>query len=134
MKHDSAFTAIFIECCIDNDNLSELIRNKSDNCAVQYKSGNTFNEFCNVAKKYNRNFLKYHGPSGHRKGLVDAMSAFGIKIPLLKSVVTDNFSYNSSEDLCNMLWSKFENDSQKKYSVIVLKTFFYIDQKQMESQ
>ena len=35
MKHDSAFTAIVIERCIDNDNLPELIRNKKDNCAVQ---------------------------------------------------------------------------------------------------
>ena len=67
MKHDSAFTAIVIECCIANNNLPELIRNESDNSAVQYKSGNTFNKFYHVAKKYNRNFLKYYGP-GHGKG------------------------------------------------------------------
>ena len=58
MKHGSAFTAIVIERCIDNDNLTNLIRNKIDNGSVQYKSGNTFHEFGNIAKKYNRNFLK----------------------------------------------------------------------------
>ena len=118
MKHDSAFTTTVIDCCINNDNLPEFIRNKKDNCAVQYKSGYTFNEFCNVAKKYNRNILKYYGPSGHGKGLVDTMSAFGIKTPLLKSVITDNFRYNSSQDMCDMLQSTFKNDNQKKYSVI----------------
>ena len=44
MKHGSAFTAIAIKRCIDNDNLTKLIRNKIDNAAVQYKSGNTFHE------------------------------------------------------------------------------------------
>ena len=118
MKHDSAFTATAFECCIDNDNLPELIRNKSDNFAAQYKPGNTFNEFHNVAKKNNRNFFKYYAPLGHGKGQVDTMSAFGVKTPLLKSVITYNFWYNSSQDICDMLRSKFENDNQKKYSVI----------------
>ena len=58
MKHGSAFTAIVIERCIDNDNLPELIRNKIDNGAVPYKSENTFHKFFNIAKKHNRNFLK----------------------------------------------------------------------------
>ena len=51
INHDSALTATVIERCVDNDNLPELIRNRGDNCTVQYRSGNTFNEFCNVAKK-----------------------------------------------------------------------------------
>ena len=43
-----------------------------------------------------------YGPSGHGKGLVDAMSAFSIKGPLLKAVITDNFKYNSAKTFINI--------------------------------
>ena len=62
------------------------------------------------------------------------MSAFGVTTLLLKSVITDNFRYSSSQDMCDMLWSKFENDNQKKYSVIDAEDILYIDQKQVQSQ
>ena len=46
------------------------------------------------------------------------MSAFGVKTPLLKAVITHNFRFDSSQDICNMLQSRFGSDNQKKYSVI----------------
>ena len=93
-----------------------MIRNKSDNCSTQYKCGKVFGEYLKLAKKYNRN-IKYYGPSGHGKGMVDAMNAFGVKTPLLKSFVAHDFKYKSSKDICTMLQAHFEGDEQKKYSV-----------------
>ena len=120
MTHDSAFTSEVFDRCIktNEDDLPKVIRNKSDNCSIQYKCGKAFDEFSGLSKKWNRNVIKYYGPSGHGKGLVDAMSAFGVKSPLLKAVLANNFRYNSSEDICMMLQSHFEGDEQKKYSVI----------------
>ena len=46
------------------------------------------------------------------------MSAFSVKTPLPKSVLTDNLRYNSSQDICDMLRSKFENANQNNYFVI----------------
>ena len=43
------------------------------------------------------------------------MSAFGVKGPLLKAVITENFKYNSSEDILNYLSKRFETDEQKCY-------------------
>ena len=99
VKHDSVFTSVVSEHCLETGDLPEIIRNKSDNCSIQYKYGKAFNEYLKLAKKYNRKLIKYYGPAGHGKGLVDAMMAFGVKTPLLKAVITHNFRYNSSQDL-----------------------------------
>ena len=71
-----------------------------------------------MSKKFNRKVLIYYGPSGHGKGFVDAMSAFGVKGPLLRKVLTEEFSYNSSEDICTAMKEHFEGDPQKHYFVI----------------
>ena len=118
MRHDFAFTSEVMDRCIRGGNLPQVIRMKSDNCSMQYKCGNTFHEYIKLAKKYSRTFIKYYGPSGHGKGLVDAMSEFGVKSPLLKAVIAINFKYNSSKDIYNLLLSLFPDDTQKKYSVI----------------
>ena len=76
---------------------------ESDNSSTQHKCAKAFNEFLQLAKKSNRNVVKYYGPSGHGKGLVDAMSAFGVKGPLQKEVITCNFQYSSSTNICSML-------------------------------
>ena len=115
MKHDAAFTAEVFDRCIESkDAIPAILRNKSDNCSTQYKCGKVFNELSQLAQKWNRSVVKYYGPSGHGKGLVDAMSAFGVKSTLLKAVVTKKFNYNSAQDICTMLQLQFESDKQKK--------------------
>ena len=57
----------------------------------------------------------YYGPSGHRKGLVDAMSAFGVKGPLFKAVIVDNFKYKSALDIFEYMKERFKEDDQKLY-------------------
>ena len=117
IKHDAAFTSVILERCIQN-RVPDIIRRKSDNCATQYKSKKVFEEYQKLAKKYKRSVIVYYDASGHGKGLVDAMGAFGVKTPLRKEVLTCDFKYRSSEDICTMLRSKFEDDKQKQYSVI----------------
>ena len=75
--HDYAFTTAVVEhiISIEEEN-HDILRLKSDNCLTQYKS------------KYVFNF--WHG-----KGLVDAMSGFGVKGIIRRVVVTKNFFHYS---------------------------------------
>ena len=63
----------------------------------------------------------YYKDSGHGKGLVDAMSAFEVKTPLRRAVVTDDFHYGGVEDI-NYLRNKFGEDDKKNYYLIDLET------------
>ena len=108
MTHDSAFTSVVFERCLETGDLPEIIRNKSDNCSTQYKCGKAFNEYLKLAKKYDRNVIKYYGPSGHGKGLVDAMSAFGVKTQQSKQSlqITPDTIYLKISAMCYNLDSK----------------------------
>ena len=77
--------------------MPEIIWQRSDNCAAQYKSSYAFGEYQQMTINYGQKVLTYCGPSGHGKGLVDTMSAFGAKGPLYRASVIDKFSYNSYE-------------------------------------
>ena len=37
--------------------------------------------------------MTLYGTSGHGKGLVDMMSSFGVKVPIRRDVLTEDFSY-----------------------------------------
>ena len=71
-----------------------------------------------LAEKYERKVIIYYGPSGHGKGLVDAMSAFGLKGPLMKAGLTEDFKYNSSIDIKQLMDKHFLDDEQKLYFVV----------------
>ena len=62
--------------------------------------------------------LVYYGVSGHGKGLVDAMSAFRVKGPLRRAVVTLDFSYSNSKDIYEFLINKYHNGETKHYFLI----------------
>ena len=57
----------------------------------------------------------YDGVSGHGKGLVDAMSGFGVKSPWRRVVITSNFSYGNSLDIYNYFTETFSNDDKKHH-------------------
>ena len=44
-------------------------------------------------------FICYYGVKGHAKGLVDAMSGFGLKTPLQRAIVTNNIFVNTAQDI-----------------------------------
>ena len=118
MKHDYAYTSIVANDCLQGKELPMIIRRKSDNCSTQYKCQKVFGEYQRLAQKYDRTVIIYYGPSGHGKGLVDAMSAFGVKTPIRRAVLTKDFKYASSRDICIELKEQFCDDPQKLYSVI----------------
>ena len=60
--------------------------------------------------------------SGHKKGLVDAMSGFGVKGPIRRAVVTKNFSFTTAEDIYNYLYNLFEIDEQKEHYLVTPET------------
>ena len=92
----------------------DILRFKSDNCSTQYKSKYVFNFWSSLAKKLNKTIIVYYGVSGHGKGLVDAMSGFGVKGPIWRAAVTKNFSFTTAEDIYNYLYNLFEIDEQKR--------------------
>ena len=84
--HDFGFTSAAANHLLTlNDDIPQIIWRKSDNCAVQYKCRSVFNEYKKMAEKNDRKVIIYYGPSGHVKGLVDAMSGFGMKGCLKRS-------------------------------------------------
>ena len=83
MKHDHAYTSAVVDHLqISNP---EIIRLKSDNCATQYKCKSMFKYYSSLSAKEQKNIIVYYGASGHGKGLVDAMSGFGVKGPICKT-------------------------------------------------
>ena len=84
MKHDYAFTATVAHSCLALNDLPQIIRRKSDNCGTQYKSRHVFSEYQKMAIQYDRKVIICYGLFGHGKGLVNVMSGFSMKGPLLK--------------------------------------------------
>ena len=60
--------------------------------------------------------------TGHGKGLVDAMSGFGVKGPIRRAVVTKNLSFTTAEDIYNYLYNLFEIDEQKEHYLVTAET------------
>ena len=100
----------------------DILRFKSDNCSTQYKSKYVFNFWSSLAKKLNKTIIVYYGVSGHGKGLVDAMSGFGVKGPIRRAVVTKNFSFTTAKDIYNYLYNLFKIDEQKEYYLVTPET------------
>ena len=51
--------------------------------------------------------IVYYGVSGHGKGLVDAMSGFGVKQPVRKAIIQKDWFFNSAEDIYHFLKLKW---------------------------
>ena len=85
------------------DFLTSVIRFKSDNCVSQYCCQYMFPFYADLAKKTGKPVLVYYGVNGHGRGLVDAMSGFGVKYIVRRAIITDGFYYESDEQLCAFL-------------------------------
>ena len=53
--------------------------------------------------------------NGHGRGLVDAMSGFGVKTPLKHEIVMNDFMFHTTADLFEFLVHHFESDESKLY-------------------
>ena len=114
MHHDFAYTFSVIDCLLQNDT-SEIIRFKSDNCSTQYKCKWVFKQWQSIAVRKGKRVIVYYGASGHGKGLVDAMSGFGVKGPLRKAVITSDLHFTNAAEICNYLDELFKDDNKKHY-------------------
>ena len=107
LKQNWAYTA-----CVDDDietnflGDQDIICKKSDNCGTQYKSRKVFGHTRSKAKTSGKVCILYYGPSSHGRGLVDSMSSFGVKAPLRKEIINNDFFWTESAQLVNLFQSK----------------------------
>ena len=120
MKHDYAFTASVVDHVLSLEVLPEILRFKSDNCSTQYKAKYVFEYWQSLSMKLNGNVIVYYGVSGHGKSLVDTMNGLGVKGPIKKAVLRENFSYHKALDIQEYLIEKFRDDPCKKYFLVDL--------------
>ena len=57
----------------------------------------------------------YYHVSVHGKGLMDVMSALGIKRPIRRADAAKHFSFNCAEDIFNYLADLFKVNDKKSY-------------------
>ena len=117
--HDATFTNHVICDLVERFSKDDkMIRIKTDNCATQYCSLHVFEAYKQLSIKLEKPIILHYGVNGHGRGLVDAMSGFGVKSPLRRAIVTDDFMFNSAQELENFLKEHFMNDDRKSYVTI----------------
>jgi hypothetical protein len=104
-SHDGAFVDLVMRDIMDRQGVTSgsTILVKTDNCKVQYKSRLPFRCYQNLCDDYGVNIVKTYGAPGHGKGLVDAMSSFGVKSPLRNAVVTKDMWFPTAESMVEYL-------------------------------
>ena len=72
------------------------------------------------ATKYKVTFVWFYGIPGHGRGLVDAMSSFGVKQPINHAIVTKDAWFPSADSMVSFLQQHFQQkgDSTKEYNLI----------------
>ena len=113
MKHDWCHSKC-VEVDIAENFLPEqsIIRKKPDNCSTQYKCRWTFGENREREMTSKKTIVCYYGSSGHGRGLVDGMSSWGVKNPLRKEIINNDFYMNSAEDMVDLFKGKQTESSQ----------------------
>ena len=87
MTHNYAFTSTVLKYLIEHSS-TNIIRIKSDNYPTQYKSKYVFKARHTLAAKTNKRIVTFYRMSSPGKGLVDAISSSGVKVPICKAVLT----------------------------------------------
>ena len=68
----------------------------------------------NLSNKYNVRITRIYEVAGHGKGLIDAMSSFGVKAILRRGIVSHDCWFESSNNICEFLSSRC--DSRMSYT------------------
>ena len=66
----------------------ETIIIKSYNAPTQYKNKFPFQSMMDLSNKYNVRIIRIYGAASHGKGLIDAISSFGVKTILRRDIVS----------------------------------------------
>ena len=98
--HDSAFVDLVLNDIFDLQNVwNETVLIKSDNCQEQYKCLYAFSSYQQLANKYNSIIIRVYGAAGHGRGLIDAMSSFGVKGILRRSIIGKDIFFADSNEI-----------------------------------
>ena len=105
------------------ENYTEIIVNtklviKTDNCSMQYKSKYTFASLKQLAMSRQIDIIWFYGEPGHGRGLVDAMSSFGVKSPLAKMIIDEDKWFDTVNEMKAELDNHFKDDETKHYHII----------------
>ena len=112
--HDASFVHevledIFIKWDIKN----ETVMIKSDNAPSQYKDKCAFWSLQYLADTYNIKIIRVYGAAGHGKGLIDAMSSFGVKSILRIDTISFETWFENGNAMCEYL--ALRGDSRMMY-------------------
>ena len=128
--HDPSFVQQVLEDIFDRWEIrDETIVVKSDNAPTQYKNKWAFESYSSLAKKYNVRIIRIYGAAGRGKGVIDAMSSFGVKSFLKRDIIGLDVWFGDSRDICEYL--DMRKEPRMSYSVIDQAA---LDRKRMEKK
>ena len=84
---------------------------QSDNAPTHYKNRHSFAFRQNLANEFNLKIIRTCGAAGDGKGIIDAMSSFGVKNTLRRDIVTQNVFFDSSKEIVEYLHIKKPSNS-----------------------
>ena len=112
-SHDANFVGVVMDELFDKHFEGSIFRVKTDNADSQFKCCWNFAYWLDFSKKKNITVICYYGVAGHGKGLVDSMSAWGVKTPLRKAIINQDFWYLNASDIVVYLKQLFMDDDKK---------------------
>ena len=86
---------------------------KTDKCFIQYKSKYTFASLKQLAMSHQIDIIWFYGEPGHGRGLVDAMSSFGVKSPLDKMIIDEDKWFDTVYEMKAELDNHFKDGETK---------------------
>lgn len=110
MTHNFIFTGTAVKNLILQYLDLKVIRFKKDKCAAQCKSKKVFASWKNFDAEIKRPIVIYYWVAGHGEGLVDVSSGFGVKDPLRKAIIIQDWFFNSSSDIAAFLGEKMGSE------------------------
>ena len=115
--HDPILFHQILDDIFDRWNIrNETIIIKSDNAPTQYKNKWAFQSYTSLGNKYNVRIIRLYGAAGHTKGLIDAMSSFGVKSILRKDIVDMHVWFADSAEISEHL--DLRKDPRMSYKVV----------------
>ena len=120
-KHDGIFVDLVIRNIIQRYAIKyEDLWIQSDNASSQYKNKLPFALYQQLPNEFNLRIIRTYGAAGHGKGVIDAMSSFGVKNVLRHDIVTQDVFFNTSEEIYDYLTIKNTNYYYENISAEIL--------------
>ena len=91
---------------------------RSDNCEDQHKCRYTFYQMRELAIKLKIDIFWFYGAPGHGRGIIDAMSSFGCKKPLRRSIIAEDNWFADAQSMIQYLTHYFKDDTSKEHYII----------------